>query len=126
MHEGHEVDEPVVLAAWQVSSPAAGSRDALNLILPRPLDRAMLDRAVGVILEGVPVAGKVEIDANETTWDFVPAAPWAASPHELVVLAELEDPQGNRIDQAIEVNPAAAHGGTARPERYVIPFTPRH
>jgi hypothetical protein len=122
---GPAVDEPLVLADWRLSAPAARSRDPLALTLPRPLDRAMIERAIGVARDGELVEGHVEVNAHETTWRFVPAGAWSSAPHELVVLAELEDPQGNRIDQAFEVHPSDTLGGEPRPERYTIPFTPR-
>lgn len=121
---GPAVEDPLALADWQVSMPAAGSREPLVLTLPRPLDRALLERTLGVVLRGEPVGGRVVVGTNETTWRFGPAGPWQPAAHELIVLRELEDPQGNRIDQAFEVDPSTGDGAPA-PERYAIPFTPR-
>jgi hypothetical protein len=47
--------------------------------------------------------------------------PWTARPHELVVLSTLEDPSGNRINQAFEVAPSDPARDAAQPERFTLP-----
>jgi hypothetical protein len=64
------------------------------------------------------------VHAGDTEWRFTPVEEWQPVPYEIAVLGVLEDVSGNMIDQAFEVEPEQAPGGT-RPERYVIPFTPR-
>jgi hypothetical protein len=120
---GDAVEAPLALADWQVDVPVAGSQDPLVLTLPRALDRALLERTLGVVLNEGPIDGRVDVAKQETEWRFFPAAPWPPAAHELVVLSELEDPQGNRIDQAFEVNPISE--SAPRPDRYTIPFAPR-
>ena len=122
---GPAVDAPMALSEWRLSVPSAGSREPLVLTLPRALDHALLERGVGVARDGAALDGRVAVGAHETTWRFGPAEPWRERTYELIVLGEVEDPQGNRIDQAFEVNPLAEAGRPERPDRYTIPFTPR-
>lgn len=119
------VDHALRLAEWTLSNPAAGSRDPLIVTLPRPLDHALLGRTVGVEYNGAVVDGDVTIARYETEWHFVPAEPWQSAEYRLVALAELEDPSGNLIDQAFEVDPTQATAAAPRPDRYRVPFTPR-
>ena len=49
-------------------------------------------------------------------------APWAAGEHRLVALSILEDPAGNRIGRAFEIDMARVRPATASPEVYRLPF----
>jgi hypothetical protein len=120
---GPAIDRPIALADWGLSVPAAGSLDPLVVTVPWPLDRALFERTVGVAADGQPLDGRVEVGNDEKEWRFVPAEPWSSGSHEIEVLSVLEDPQGNLIDQAFEVDPTRAPVAP-RPERYRIPFRP--
>jgi hypothetical protein len=122
---GPAVDRALDLGDWQLSLPAAGTRDALVVTVPWSLDRALLERTVGVARGDVALDGRVHVVANETQWRFEPAEVWSADAYDLLVLSVLEDPQGNLIGQPFEVDPHTAAGAPPRPERYAIPFTPR-
>ena len=122
---GPAVDAPMALSEWRLSVPRAGSREPLVLTFPRALDRALLERGVGVALDGQTLDGRVAVGISETTWRFGPAEAWRDGTHELVVLSEVEDPQGNRVDQAFEVTPRTDERIVDRPDRYILPFTPR-
>ena len=95
----------VILDAWAVGSPAAGSSEPLIVTVPAPLDHALFLRTVGVTRAGQPVDGVVEVSSEETEWRFTPRQPWQRAGYDLAVLSSLEDPAGNRIGRAFEVLP---------------------
>jgi hypothetical protein len=120
---GPPQESPITPARWRLEPPAAGTRDPLVAIFPEPLDHGLLARALGVE-DGSrrPVDGEITLDAADTRWSFRPAAPWAAGVYQLVALAILEDPAGNRIGRAFEVDMNRATAASASPEAYRLPF----
>ena len=119
---GPAVAKPLDPASWIIAAPRAGSREQLRVTFPWRLDRALLERALGVERDGRLLAGGGVAIGGEREWRFIPASPWAAAPHHLVVLSILEDPSGNRIGRAFEVEGATE--GPAAPERVLIPWSP--
>jgi hypothetical protein len=112
-------------SAWRVAPPRAGSRDALTLEFPWPLDRAQLDRAIGVARARSPatIAGRIDVDQNDRRWRFTPDELWSAGEYDLIVLTFLEDPAGNAVGRAFEMknflrSPAAA----TQTESVRVPF----
>ncbi|HMJ87156.1 MAG TPA: hypothetical protein VK504_28450, partial [Vicinamibacterales bacterium] len=69
---GPAEDQPLDTATWRIQPPAAGGRDGLVVTFPRPLDHALLMRALGVRREDASVEGDVVIDRAETRWTFAP------------------------------------------------------
>jgi hypothetical protein len=119
---GPSRESPIVPARWRVMPPAAGTRDPLVVTFPEPLDHGLLARALGVEDgRGRPLDGDITLDAADTSWTFRPAAPWAPGDHQLVALSILEDPAGNRIGRAFEVDMSRATA-TASPDVYRLPF----
>ena len=108
--------------AWPIAAPRAGSRDPFLVRFPHALDHALLQRALAIEAGGRPVDGAFEVPAGEREWRFIPAQPWAAVPHDLVVLSILEDPSGNRIGRAFESEGATR--GPAASDRVLIPWSP--
>jgi hypothetical protein len=99
------------LKDWKIAPPHAGSRSALQIDFPRPLDQALLEHVIHVRGSEGDVAGSVSIDAHETRWRFTPSEPWRAGKLTLVIDMSLEDLAGNRIGRPFDVdminNPAA-------------------
>jgi hypothetical protein len=117
---------------WTIGPPRAGTRDALTVTFPEPLDHAMLFRALRVTgprglgseavkaaVSGPPgaaardVAGAIEVDSGERRWRFTPQHDWQSGQYVLVISPELEDPSGNSVGRPFEVDlrrkqPAAA------------------
>jgi hypothetical protein len=118
-------ERPLDPAQWTINPPPAGSRDALTVTFPEPLDYGLLRRAMGVTRSGKGVDGDVHIDRTETQWTFTPAAPWTDGAYELLALGFLEDLAGNRIGRAFEVDQFDRVDRTAEPDRTTIPFRPR-
>ncbi|MEO8259153.1 MAG: hypothetical protein ABI868_17540 [Acidobacteriota bacterium] len=119
---GPSQESPIVPARWRVMAPAAGTRDPLVVTFPAPLDHGLLARAVGVEDDGRrAVDGEVAIGAADTRWTFRPTEPWAAGSYQLVALSILEDPAGNRIGRAFEIDMTRV-AAAASPEVHRLPF----
>ncbi len=90
---------------WTVRPPVLGSRDALEVRFPDPLDRALLDRLIAV-RDGSdrPVEGTINVANEETAWRFTPSAPWSPGNYRLLIGTDLEDPAGNSVARPFEVD----------------------
>jgi hypothetical protein len=116
-------ERPLDPDAWRIAPPKAGTRDAVVVTFPEPLDHGLLLRAMGVASGlGVPIDGDVGVEAHETRWLFTPADPWPAGEHQLVVLSILEDLAGNRIGRAFEVDNFERVDRSPEPDVTRIPF----
>jgi len=112
----------LTMADWRIAPPAARTRDPLVVTFPTPLDHGLLARAVGVEDDGGrTIEGDVSLEAADTRWAFRPRAPWIAGAYRLVVLSILEDPAGNRIGRAFEVDMTRPTGDPP-PDAYRTPF----
>jgi hypothetical protein len=93
------------LRDWRITPPRSGTRDALLVAFPEPLDRGLLERVLLVLdAGGTPLAGEVEVREQETRWLFTPRAPWRKGDHSLRVDTILEDLAGNSIGRPFEVD----------------------
>ena len=109
---GPAVERAIALSEWTITPPSAGTRDALAVAFPRPLDHAVMVRALGIEgAGGRAVDGTIAVADHDTRWTFTPASPWTAGGYQLIALAFLEDPQGNQIDRAFEVRADEALSG---------------
>jgi hypothetical protein len=119
------VERPITIGEWRIAAPTANSRTALTVTFPWGLDTALLRRALGVgRSDGTMMSGEVTIGEGEREWRFVPETPWTAGSHQLVVLSLLEDPAGNRVGRAFEVEMLSAPREAA-PERVTRAFDVR-
>jgi hypothetical protein len=120
---GPPVEQGISTADWRIAPPAAGARAALEIEFAWPLDRALAQRAIGVIgPDGRPIAGDVAIEAGERRWRFVPASPWRAGAHQIAIDQALEDVSGNQIGRAFEVDDRDPVAGAPRAERVFLPL----
>jgi hypothetical protein len=100
---GDPVQERISIDKWTILPPAKGSREALALSFPAPLDRALLFHAIAIIsTDGLIIEGQVEIDQSETLWRFIPASLWTESEYRIRVGSSLEDVCGNTITGAFD------------------------
>ena len=125
LHVGRARTDALSPAAWHLTTPAAGGREPLTVTFPAPLDRGLMMRAIGVHSGGAAVPGEIRTERGETAWVFTPDAPWRAGGYDLLALSILEDPAGNRIGRAFEIENAESvdKGPDAQPAH--IPFTVR-
>jgi hypothetical protein len=90
------VRAPIAIENWRIASPAADSRDPLELTFFRPLDWAGLWRGISVVSEGgEQISGWVDIDRDEMRWRFTPDAVWQPGFHHIRISPHLEDTCGN-------------------------------
>ena len=118
-------EQPLDTASWRIAPPAARSRSGVVVTFPEPLDHGLLMRALGVTRDGQPIDGDVVVDQQETRWTFTPKDAWRAGTYELLALDILEDPAGNQIGRAFEVDNFETVDKSPDPETITIPFTVR-
>ncbi len=112
---GHAETRPLSMASWRIAPPAAGTREPLVVTFPAPLDHGLLARALTVeASDGRPFEGDVVLDGDDTRWAFRPRAPWDAGDYRLAALSILEDPAGNRIGRAFEVDMTKSPADSSR------------
>jgi hypothetical protein len=117
--------KPLDPGSWRIEPPTAGSRNALVVSFPGPLDRGLLMRALGVARDDVALAGDVSVEEAETRWVFTPREPWNTGKHQLLALDILEDVAGNQIGKAFEVDNFDTVDKSPNPRSILIPFTVR-
>ena len=116
-------EQPLDTTSWRIAPPEASSRSGVVVTFPKPLDHGLLMRALGVTRDGQPVDGDVVVDQQETRWTFTPKDAWRAGTYELLALDILEDPAGNQIGRAFEVDNFDTVDKSPDPETITIPFT---
>ena len=116
---------PLETSAWRVQAPAAGTRDAVLVSFPKPLDHGLLQRALGVRRGSTTLAGDIAIGPGETQWTFTPREPWQRGRYDLVVLSILEDPMGNRIGRPFDIDTFDRIDRSALPDAVTLPFEVR-
>jgi hypothetical protein len=111
---------------WTIAPPAAGTRDPVVVTLTTPLDRGVLQRAIGVAGSGgAALEGEVTVGDLERSWRFTPAAAWRADHYSLVVLDILEDPAGNRVGRPFDIDTFEHIDRSAEPGRISRSFDVR-
>ena len=124
-HIAPPIDKGLDPASWRIEPPATGSRNALVVTFPKPLDQGLLMRALGVTRGDTALAGDVIVAEAETRWMFTPREPWQAGQHQLLALDILEDVAGNQIGRAFEVDNFDTVDKSPNPQRITIPFDVR-
>ena len=120
---GPPEEKPLEPASWRIEPPAAGTRAGVIVTFPKPLDHGLLMRALGVTRDGQPVAGDIAVEPGETRWTFTPAEAWRAGSYRLLALDILEDPAGNEIGRAFEVENTRAVDKGPDPKTITLPFS---
>jgi hypothetical protein len=107
---------------WRLTEPKAGTRDALVVNFPDPMDSALLQRLLEVSGASGAIRGTVTLDRQETQWLFTPADPWKAGDYKLVADTGLEDLAGNRIGREFDVDTKEHPPDPNRPPKVSLPF----
>jgi hypothetical protein len=116
-------ERPLDQHTWRIAAPRAGSRDALAVTFPEPLDHGLLQRALAIADgRGRRIDGEVRIEAHETRWLFTPAGAWRSGGYFLQAMTILEDMAGNRIGRAFEVDEFSRADDSAAQETVAVPF----
>ncbi len=113
------------LAAWEIITPAAGSKNSLRVVLDGPTDHLSLAYRIRVKdAEGSSVRGTLRLGDQEREWVFTPQKPWAKAPHQLEVNTTLEDIAGNRLTGLFD-RPVVKDGfSEPSSEVEILTFTP--
>jgi len=97
--------DPPSLQTWKISAPKAGTRDALTVAFPEPMDQALALRLIRVASpSGRLVQGTSALAAHEQVWSFRPQEFWTVGAHQLQVQNTIEDLAGNNIGKVFEVD----------------------
>jgi hypothetical protein len=116
-------ERPLDQLTWRIEPPSGGSRNALAVTFPEPLDHGLLLRALVIAdSRGRRIEGESSIEAHETRWLFTPAAAWRSGDYFLQALTILEDMAGNRIGRAFEVDEFSRADESMEQETVSIPF----
>jgi hypothetical protein len=108
---------------WQVQAPPVGTRQALAVTFPEPLDHSLLGWCLEVVdAGGKPIAGRAEVRPGETAWEFTPKEPWEAGAYRLAIDTRLEDRAGNRIGRPFEVDLFHPLQREIKTETVALPF----
>jgi hypothetical protein len=95
----------IELRDWKLTAPAAGTRDALTLTLPKSIDYRSLQSGLTVTgAKGKAVAGTIEIGKDEKLWRFTPTEPWQAGAYQVSVSPDLEDVAGNTPSRPFDMD----------------------
>jgi hypothetical protein len=89
---------------WSVTAPKTGTKDALVVDFPAPMNYPLLQRMLRVSIANSNVAGSVSVAREETEWRFSPQQPLTAGNYQLVVDTGLEDLAGNHIGQPFDLD----------------------
>lgn len=110
-------------ASWTVNPPRAGTRQAVEVTFPEPLDRPLLVQTLSVEAAGVQLQGEAAVGSDGRSWTFTPAQPWRTEDHTVVAHGELDDLAGNSLYRAFETTAAKARP-SANPGTFAVPFQP--
>jgi hypothetical protein len=117
-HVTDAVRKNVAIEQWKIAAPSTGSRRALVLDFPGPLDWALLSQEITVVGAGEQtIEGQIVIDQCESRWSFAPTTPWAAGCYDIRVSSSLEDVCGNRVIAAFD-RPLRSGSDLARGAEY--------
>jgi hypothetical protein len=95
----------IELKAWVVRPPAAGTRGALTLTFPEPLDHAILQRELDVVSStGTVIKGGIAVGTEEKSWIFTPDLAWKKGDYKVRVGTTVADLAGNMVDRPFEID----------------------
>jgi hypothetical protein len=89
---------------WSLTAPQNGTRDALVVDFPVPMNYPLLQRMLRISGARSNVAGTVAVTRQETEWRFSPQQLWTAGNYQLVIDTGLEDLAGNHIGQPFDLD----------------------
>jgi len=117
------VRERIAVEEWKIVLPKTKSRNCLALMFPKPLDWALLRRAIYIESEGgQPIDGRIAIDQDEGRWSFTPTSPWMAGAYCIRIASSLEDVCGNNLLEPFDRPFRAASGLVNNVAQRSMPF----
>ena len=99
-------DRKVVdVKSWSTSKPVGGTRKALTVSFPEPMDHAILQRELEVFTStGTAITGDVAVGPNQRSWLFTPDVAWKRGTYAVRVGESVADLAGNMIDRPFEID----------------------
>ncbi|MEL7026137.1 MAG: Ig-like domain-containing protein [Pseudomonadota bacterium] len=89
--------------AWDITPPAAGSREPISITFDRPFDRFQTLESLRLEdADGAVILGEAWLENNETVWRFAPLEPWEEGDLNLLIDARLEDVAGNNFRDTLD------------------------
>lgn len=104
---------------WSVTPPKAGTKDALVVGFPVPMNYPLLQRMLRV--DRAP--GSVSVARHETEWRYTPEQPWKPGAYQLIVDSGLEDLAGNKIGQPFDIDVFSRVTEHIETKTVSVPFT---
>jgi hypothetical protein len=102
---GPAIEKAMRVEDWQLGGVAGGTREPLVVTFPWPIDRGLAERALTILTaSGRPLAGEGTLEAGDVRWSFTPTDDWSAGDYRLSADPVLEDPSGNQIGRAFELD----------------------
>ena len=102
---GPAIEKAMRVEDWQLSAVAGGTRESLVVTFPWPIDRGLAERSLTILTaSGRPLAGEGSLQPGDARWSFTPADDWSAGDYRVAADPILEDPSGNQIGRAFEVD----------------------
>jgi hypothetical protein len=102
---GPAIEKPMRVEDWRLGPVRAGTREPLVVTFAWSIDRALAERSLSVLTaDGKPIAGQGSLSDGDRRWSFTPATDWAVGEYLLFASPILEDPSGNQIGRAFEVD----------------------
>lgn len=120
---GPAVRETVDAKAWKVTAPARNQ--ALVIAFPRPMDNALIRKAITVRSDGKPVPGKIVLQDQETRWVFIPDHTWLPGAYQIHVdgtTAGVADLAGNLLGRLFDMDKTDPKQQADAPASVDIPF----
>lgn len=114
----------VELKEWKLTAPAAGTREAVEVTLPKSVDYRSLQTGLTVTNgKDETITGAITVGQDEKSWRFTPAQAWQKGAHQVNVSPDLEDVAGNT-----PVRPFDMDLSTPRPraQKLHFEFEPRN
>jgi len=107
---------------WQVKSPAAGTRNALELKFNESLVYTLIQESIEINNpEKKTIEGELKIMAKETGVSFIPTFVWKRGWYTILISSRLEDLAGNNLSRPFD-NDFAVNRNDRHPDVFEIRF----
>lgn len=88
---------------WNVSVPASGTKEAVQIAFGESMDQALLMRSIEILTaEHEQVEGTISLGADENSWQLTPHNTWQAGTYQIRVASILEDLAGNNLNRLFD------------------------
>lgn len=110
---------------WKITAPKSGTRDALVVNFPTPMNYTLLQRMLRISGSNGTVTGTIATARDEVEWRFTPSAAWNSGNYKLVVDTGLEDLAGNHVGQPFDIDTFNKVTTTITTQTISLPFSIR-